>query len=370
MNKTVTALIPTYRRPELLSRAISSVLKQTYSHIQVSVFDNASGDTTQRVVDELKKQDPRISYHCHQENIGVLKNFKYAFQSINTPYFSVLSDDDVLVSTFYENAVKILEQNDDIMFVVLNTLDINKDADLIGDQPCTQKIRYYRTPDKFITSNIPSTWTGMLFRRELADIYLNMDDRFDIAADMRFLIHVKARYNFAHLSVPGAFFTNHDASVSANRKRFDVMHHVVQISRYIEIYNDQGVDLSVKNDITLIVRKMLSPGHKQSVKTFFETIKIALKKICENTHLHDPQYTTEVSDAKQAGFTVSAVFLHQIYCNKMIRCALKFAFLPYYRKLKLRQERDMLQLQNGPYKEIFDELKSITPSEKNRATQS
>lgn len=42
----ITAVIPTYRRPRLLRRAIKSVLAQTYPHFQVCVYDNASGDET------------------------------------------------------------------------------------------------------------------------------------------------------------------------------------------------------------------------------------------------------------------------------------------------------------------------------------
>ena len=53
----ITALIPTYRRPQLLHRAIVSVLRQTYTNLQVFVFDNASGDTTAEVVTKLGEND-------------------------------------------------------------------------------------------------------------------------------------------------------------------------------------------------------------------------------------------------------------------------------------------------------------------------
>jgi glycosyltransferase involved in cell wall biosynthesis len=52
----ITTIIPTYRRPKLLRRAIKSVLNQTYLHFQVCVYDNASGDETAEVVSELAKK--------------------------------------------------------------------------------------------------------------------------------------------------------------------------------------------------------------------------------------------------------------------------------------------------------------------------
>ena len=71
----ITTVIPTYRRPKLLRRAIESVLAQTYPHLTVTVFDNASGDETEEVVGELARRNPRVRYHCHPETIGASANF-------------------------------------------------------------------------------------------------------------------------------------------------------------------------------------------------------------------------------------------------------------------------------------------------------
>ena len=56
----ITALLVTYRRPEFLRRAISSVLGQTYSNLKLIVFDDASGDKTKDVAQSFSKNDKRI----------------------------------------------------------------------------------------------------------------------------------------------------------------------------------------------------------------------------------------------------------------------------------------------------------------------
>ena len=38
---TITTVIPTYRRPQLLRRAVASALTQTYPQVRVSIHDNA-----------------------------------------------------------------------------------------------------------------------------------------------------------------------------------------------------------------------------------------------------------------------------------------------------------------------------------------
>jgi len=83
----ITTIIPTYRRPNLLRRAIISVLNQTYPNFQLCIYDNASGDETPEVVAEFAKHDSRIKYYCHPENIGALNNFNYGMERVNTPFF-------------------------------------------------------------------------------------------------------------------------------------------------------------------------------------------------------------------------------------------------------------------------------------------
>ncbi len=57
----ITTIITTYRRPQLLKRALQSVLNQTYPNFQVCIYDNASCDETDAIVDSFAKKDPRIS---------------------------------------------------------------------------------------------------------------------------------------------------------------------------------------------------------------------------------------------------------------------------------------------------------------------
>ena len=97
----ITTIIPTFQRPLLLKKAIESILAQTYPHFKICIYDNASGDETEAVVKRFMEQDSRIFYHCHLENIGMMANYEFALAKIDTPFFSLLSDDDFLLPEFY-----------------------------------------------------------------------------------------------------------------------------------------------------------------------------------------------------------------------------------------------------------------------------
>jgi glycosyltransferase involved in cell wall biosynthesis len=115
-NPLITTIIPTYRRPKFLRRAIRSVLNQSFTNFQVCVYDNASGDETPSVVADIARSDRRVKYHCHPENIGAIRNFLYGMERIETPFFSFLSDDDFLLPDFYETALQGLGQYPVAMF--------------------------------------------------------------------------------------------------------------------------------------------------------------------------------------------------------------------------------------------------------------
>ena len=98
----ITCVIPTYRRPQWVARAIRSVLNQTFTRLRVFVSDNASGDETTAEVRRIQTSDPRVIYHCQPKNLGMRGNFDYGLAHVETPFYSLLSDDDVLLPQFYE----------------------------------------------------------------------------------------------------------------------------------------------------------------------------------------------------------------------------------------------------------------------------
>src|SRR2546425_747839 len=125
--QTITTIIPTFRRPKLLERAILSALRQTYPHIQVCVYDNASMDETAELVAKIGEQDSRLKYYCHRENIGSGANFQFGLQNTETPFFSFLSDDDYLLPNFYERAMEDFQRFPDIALFAGSCISLKDD---------------------------------------------------------------------------------------------------------------------------------------------------------------------------------------------------------------------------------------------------
>ena len=71
----VSVCLPVRNGAERLANVIESVLAQTHENLELVVCDNASTDATENVCRELAASDPRILYHRHPANIGLLNNF-------------------------------------------------------------------------------------------------------------------------------------------------------------------------------------------------------------------------------------------------------------------------------------------------------
>jgi len=220
----ITTIIPTYRRPKLLQRAIKSALNQTYPHFQVCVYDNASGDETASVVAELAKDDPRVKYHCHSENIGAFNNFNYGMEHIDTPYFSFLSDDDILLPEFFQTAMDGFEKYPDAVFSAGSCIIMNDKGKVGSIMPFSWEKDGYFTPPEGLFQMIDGkhiSWTSIVFRREVIKNIGSFDKEVGIV-DLDFELRIVSRFPYVVSKKPCAIFVIHDLSYcgSATYKSF------------------------------------------------------------------------------------------------------------------------------------------------------
>ena len=216
-SEVITTVIPTYRRPQLLRRAVLSVLNQTYPHVLVCVYDNASGDDTENVVMDMMKKDARIRYYRHPENIGSYPNFNYGIRHVQTPFFSLLSDDDLLAPQFYEETMKAFQLYPQAMMACMPTLVVDTQLNIMTRPIQIPEAKLYAPGEAIpgmIEAHIPATWTAILFRTEVRDEIGLIDINVGPQADGGYVYYAAAKLPVVAVPGLGAVLMSHDASTS------------------------------------------------------------------------------------------------------------------------------------------------------------
>ncbi|MDO8559746.1 MAG: glycosyltransferase family 2 protein [bacterium] len=112
----VSVLLPTYRRPKLLPRAIRSVLAQTFQDWELLVVDDASGDRTWQVMRAWAKKDLRIRI-IRQAHGGGFRAYATAYRRARGKYIALLNDDDAYLPRHLERRVEYFRRHPAVDFV-------------------------------------------------------------------------------------------------------------------------------------------------------------------------------------------------------------------------------------------------------------
>jgi len=94
-NVKVSVILTTHRRPQVLRRALDSVMRQTYQDIEVIVVDdNGHGTEMQKETEATVSQYPKAIYHANLNNLGKAASLNWAIREAGGELLAFLDDDD------------------------------------------------------------------------------------------------------------------------------------------------------------------------------------------------------------------------------------------------------------------------------------
>lgn len=109
----VTVIIPTYKRTvEYLSRAVRSVVEQTYQNIEIIVIDDSPNEYAER--DSIKKYmesiaSDKIQYYQNESNMGGSLARNRGIAAAKGTYISFLDDDDEYMPEKIKKQVQFMQ---------------------------------------------------------------------------------------------------------------------------------------------------------------------------------------------------------------------------------------------------------------------
>lgn len=243
-NPVLSFVIPTYKRADLLSQTLDSVLAiKDNLEYEIIVGDNNSerDDETENIM-LTKYNNPKITYFKNKENIGGINNWNKLFQLARGKWVTMIHDDDLLTENFIEEIKPFLNSNFDIIGFPFNPF---KDFNQIIRDTSILPVSYNIISKKHLWIGSPINIAGITIKKET----FNKSSGFNPSltnADGTLITEIANKNNLLRINRPCAWYR-----ISEN----DSMKEDVMIKAIIE-ENSRTIKI-LKHNLPNLVAKLI-----------------------------------------------------------------------------------------------------------------
>ncbi|MCH5208792.1 MAG: glycosyltransferase family 2 protein [Oscillospiraceae bacterium] len=107
----ISVLMLTYNRENMVSRAIESILNQTYKDFEFVIVDNGSTDNSGKIADEYAEKDNRI-HVIHRSRGSISAGRNTALDEAKGDHITFIDDDDWTEPDYLEFLLSLMVEND------------------------------------------------------------------------------------------------------------------------------------------------------------------------------------------------------------------------------------------------------------------
>jgi teichuronic acid biosynthesis glycosyltransferase TuaG len=186
----VSVIMPTYNHSAYIKEAISSVLSQTYSNLELIIIDNYSTDNTMEIVDSFF--DRRIQYYKFRNHGVIASSRNFGFTKSHGEYIAFIDSDDVWESLKLEYQIPHMQS---VSCVSTNFKPIGDIDGFINYINSSLKDEYKDFDYDEVTQENPVASSSVLIRR---DIFLQ-EKGFDENEEYKFIEDFELWLRLAYL---------------------------------------------------------------------------------------------------------------------------------------------------------------------------
>lgn len=212
--------------------AINSVLRQTYSNIEIIVIDDGSTDNTQEVIRDFNS-DPRFNYY-YQNNCGQPKAKNAGILKANGAYIAFLDGDDIWLKNKLEKQIPCIQNNNQIGVVYTGLSYIDGNGEILNT-PRIDGLSGDITK-KLLIKNFVTGMTSLV-RSECFEKVGIFDETIPMGIDYDLWLRISTQFHFLFLNETTYLYRIWSGQMSHNfEKRFDCAK--IIMDRFIDTHGD------------------------------------------------------------------------------------------------------------------------------------
>ena len=211
---TVSVVLPTYDRADVLPRAIESVLDQTVSDLELVVVDDGSTDETPEVVGEF--DDERLQYLKRGEHAGANAARNAGIRQSTGEFVSFLDSDDEFLMRHLERALDRFDSRAPECLGVVTASESVEDGRSIDRNGVPSGTI---THDAIRRGNVIGGFSCATFRQRCFDAVGYLDPELPSWQDFEFFLRVLDTHTLYGLDEVLLRYHERADSISADRRR-------------------------------------------------------------------------------------------------------------------------------------------------------
>ena len=274
---TVSVVIPTLNRSDLLKRAISSVLMQTLVPDEIIVVDNGSSDETDIMVSSLF---PTIKYLVEKKN-GVSAARNKGIRLAQSNWIALLDSDDAWATNKLEKQLQFANQNKNLRLIHTNEIWY-RNGKLLNQMKKHKKSGgniFERSLELCCIS--PSS---SIIKKDIFNDYGMFDEKLEVCEDYDMWIRITAKEEIGYLSEQMVLkYGGHEDQLS---KKFWGMDRFRIKSLEKNIYNNCFSREQIKVVYKKLIEKLIivstganKRGNQETFKKYDQKLKQWLTKL-------------------------------------------------------------------------------------------
>lgn len=202
----ISVIIPTYKRPTYLARAIKSVKGQTYKNVEIIVVDDNDADSEGRVLTEKVMEefatDDAVKYIKHPHNINGSAARNTGFRNSRGEYIALLDDDDEYFPEKLESQLECLNKKDETFGACYsNYVRVDENGNLLDK--CKETREGYLYCEALARNLFTQAGSNLLIKREMFEKINGFDESFERNQDIEFMARLFMHCQVAYCDTMG-----------------------------------------------------------------------------------------------------------------------------------------------------------------------
>ncbi len=208
-NKKISVVLPVYNGEHRVSRALESILHQTYQNFEVIAVNDCSTDDTNAVLQQFAQMDNRVRVIQNETNLKLPRTLNHGFEEAIGEYLTWTSDDNAYKPEALTMMAKYLDEHEEVDLVYC-------DFDIVQLDGTYKSTVLLLNPDEMRFEN--TVGACFLYRRELAKKIGEYDPELFLSEDYEYWLRAYLNGKMHHISEVLYEYGWHDKSLTVTRE--------------------------------------------------------------------------------------------------------------------------------------------------------